>query len=75
MNDLIDMKIWNKFFINLKQNFQIKIISYLSNISLKEEEEKFFNLIDIFIFPYKIDIQNILNRIKQIIEKKIYKKK
>ena len=75
MDDLINMKIWNKFFINLKQNFQIKIISYLSNISLKEDEENFFNLIDIFIFPYKIDLQNILIRIKQIIENKNLKKK
>lgn len=74
MDDLINMKIWNKFFINLKQNFQIKIISYLSNISLKEDEEKFFNLIDIFIFPYKNDLQNILIRIKQIIENKNLKK-
>ena len=48
--DIINIKNLNKFCYNLKNNYGIKIISYLDNISLKKEEEIFFKLIDIYFY-------------------------
>ena len=61
---LISMKNWSSFLNNLKKDFRIKIIFYMDNFSLNDEDKKIFKNIDIFIFPDKNNIQNIINHIK-----------
>jgi len=63
-SNLITMKNWNIFFNNIKKDFGIKIIFYMDNFSLNTEEKKIFKNIDIFIFPDKNNMQNIINLIK-----------
>ena len=61
---LISMKNWDIFLNNIKKDFGIKIIFYMDNFSLNTEEKKIFKNIDIFIFPDKNNMQNIINHIK-----------
>ena len=58
------MQNWDIFLNNIKKDFGIKIIFYMDNFSLNTEEKKIFKNIDIFIFPDKNNMQNIINHIK-----------
>lgn len=64
LSHLISMQNWDIFLNNIKKDFGIKIIFYMDNFSLNTEEEKIFKNIDIFIFPDKNNMQNIINHIK-----------
>ena len=64
ISHLISMKNWDIFLNNIKKDFGIKIIFYMDNFSLNTEEKKIFKNIDIFIFPDKNNMQNIINHIK-----------
>ena len=64
LSHLISMQNWDIFLNNIKKDFGIKIIFYMDNFSLNTEEKKIFKNIDIFIFPDKNNMQNIINHIK-----------